>query len=236
MGIPVLTDQQILDGYSKAVANALDLLQCGQECLKIAPGAALAIAQVGQEELGKAYLLLSSAALPREPAPWKEFWRDWRKHDLKSHAAFLYEWFNPLRIQFTARDGGVLDGLPMRDPISAEKMAGLYVDFDETTSCFVRPSETVLIEEAVARIGAVIMLGNTALQLNEIIIERDTPIRLHVLARVARRLQKEPIRQESMPELLESLAAESPAHAQLVEVLKARLPWNWRPPEAGRIT
>ena len=47
------------------------------------------------------------------------------------------------------RDGGVLDGLPMRDPISAEKMAGLYVDFDETTACFVRPSETMLVEEAV---------------------------------------------------------------------------------------
>ena len=55
----ILTEEQILDGYSKVVRNGMDLLDSSQKCLETAPGVALALSEVGQEELGKAFLLLS---------------------------------------------------------------------------------------------------------------------------------------------------------------------------------
>ena len=68
-GVAIISSrEQLLTGYRMAVQNAFDLLDSSQALFNKAPAVALAIAQIGQEELGKAYLILCAGTLPSASA------------------------------------------------------------------------------------------------------------------------------------------------------------------------
>ena len=91
--------QELRDGYTKAVAQGLALMEGAMELAPTRSAIALALAEIGQEEIGKSLSLLAAIALPADlhSATW--FWKPWTHHRTKAHRAFLYELIGPTRIE-----------------------------------------------------------------------------------------------------------------------------------------
>ena len=185
------------------------------------PAKALALAQLGQEELGKSWLLLAAFALPDTHESWAPFWRSWSRHSLKAHAAFFYEWLNPIQITLRGPKGNVLDGMPMRDPISGEKEAGFYVDFDHNTRVFRAPAAEISAEEAFSRTATLSVLGQNAAIIHDAAFEHGAEEILPSVGAIAARFESEFVRQEQLPHILDELAGRSEVLAQFVETIRA---------------
>ena len=95
----------LAEGYNLAVENGLRLFASALDLNETFPDKALALAQVGQEEIGKSLTILAAFALRKDSPAWEGFWYGWHSHNLKAHRAFLYELLNPLRIELTFADG-----------------------------------------------------------------------------------------------------------------------------------
>lgn len=188
--------------------------------IRTSPGSGLALAQIGQEELGKSLSLLAAVDLKPRPEGWDWFWRGWRNHKLKAHRAYLYELLDPQRIEMKAPDGRVLDGGPLRDSITAEKESGLYVDFDETKGEFTSPIESVQAYEAHSRLATLGYLGVTASVLHDVLSAKDSLDRATAFSEIAFRICTESLYQQDMPSILDQFAARSAKRRELVDDLR----------------
>jgi AbiV family abortive infection protein len=213
-----LTRAQILQGYRLCLENADDLKLVCMPVAERSHAAALAIAQIAQEELGKSMLLLCAITFS-EQAEWRDFWKRWRDHDLKAHMASWYEWIDPLRVGLVHDSGAVLDGIPIRSRFSAEKEAGLYVDYDENEEAFVAPSMQVSPQEAVSRLMAMGSLALTATSLFDVIMSGETDFRAEIMSRHMRLLWDGFRLQQDMNSVLRALSLQSEAHARFIEEL-----------------
>src|SRR5690349_11419834 len=93
----VVQPPELARGFKLCIQNAQELMNSARLCLPTAPSKALALAQLGQEELGKSFLILGALSLPTDQVDWPQFWKDWRNHNRKAAAAFFYEWLNPVQ-------------------------------------------------------------------------------------------------------------------------------------------
>jgi AbiV family abortive infection protein len=214
-----LTRQQILDGLDLTLQNARELQEAALASFQAARAASLALAQIGQEELGKGMLLLMALTFD-EKADWREFWRRWNSHDLKANAASLFEWLDPLHITLKDPEGREFDGIGARGTYSAEKEAGLYVDFDEELNGFVQPAWKVPVVEAMGRILTLGALALTATALRRTIEGADKDFRADLASRHMRLLWNGFRSQEDMSAELDRLADMSERHAAFVRDLK----------------
>ena len=73
-----ISPRSLAEGYALAIDNALRFFDAACELLRKFPDKALALAQLGQEELGKSLTLLAAFALPQDPVAWAWFWEGWR--------------------------------------------------------------------------------------------------------------------------------------------------------------
>ncbi|HEX4577802.1 MAG TPA: AbiV family abortive infection protein, partial [Edaphobacter sp.] len=128
------------DGYIATIENAIRFFGAAGDVITAYPDKALALAQLGQEELGKSLTILSAFSLPAKEGAWKWFWDGWSNHQLKAHRAYLYELISPLRIELDAPNGKTYTGGPLRTKLSHEKESGFYVDYDQVLERFVSPS------------------------------------------------------------------------------------------------
>ncbi len=211
---------KLVHGYSLALDNGLRLFASASELNLEFPDKGLALAQVGQEEIGKSLTLLAAFALPADSAAWEWFWRGWHSHNLKAHRAFLYELLNPLRIELDAPDGSRFAGQPLRSSMPREKESGLYVDFDEASGCFVAPASSVTRFEALARTCTLSYLAATADATRRALLNTDSTFRLSAFGEVALRICSEQLYQQDMPELLNQFGNRSPRHRLLLEDLR----------------
>jgi AbiV family abortive infection protein len=147
----VLSFAQLREGYIQAIENAIRFLGASSDLIQAFPDKALALGQLGQEEVGRSLTLLAAFSLPSRAHAWEWFWRGWNNHQLKAHRAYLYEIISPLRIEIKGPNGRRFAGEPLRPRISQEKEAGLYVDFDASSGRFLSPSQQVSNLEATAR-------------------------------------------------------------------------------------
>jgi len=229
---PIITSyEELLAGYRAAAQNALALLDSSLTLLSKNPAVALALAQIGLEELGKAYLLLHAGSLPAEESAWSDFWRTWRNHERKAAGAFMFEWINPVVMQFQTKDGRVLDGFPLRESFLQEKNAGLYIDYDASERRFITPRGAVATEEAASRLGALLMLADTALKLHDLITVRDSQFRYSAVSAIVSRLRERFTLQQDVHKLLDAMGQQSPEHRQLLDELKRTFPACWRAEE-----
>ena len=146
----VLNREQILDGYRLCLQNVHQLQEAAGLLMEPARSVSLAVAQIGQEELGKSMLLLNAVTFA-DHDDWREFWRRWRNHDAKANMAALYEWLHPFFFVWRDKQGREFDGIGARAKYSDEKEAGLYVDFDQDFNAFVLPAWRVPAVEARGR-------------------------------------------------------------------------------------
>src|ERR1017187_2292669 len=225
--------EALLDGYDKAIRNALDLTDASRTLVANSPAIALAVAQIALEEVGKAYLLLHAGSLGADPAAWRGFWKAWRNHERKSGAGFMFEWFNPVQVQLTGPDGKTWDGFPIRASFLAEKNAGLYLEIDGRSGRFVAPRDAVESGEALSRLTAVMMLASTAFKRLDVIRDTDTDFRFNAVSAIVARLEARFTLQQDVHKLLDEFGTQSPAHGLLVRDLKAAFPACWRATPQG---
>jgi len=219
----VIAKNELATGYAFAVDNAISLLVSSTEIQSSHPATALALAQIGQEEIGKSLMILAAFGLTSSPDSWSWFWEGWKNHVRKAHRAYLYEIIHPLRIEMRAPDGTKYSGLPLYQPISKEKEIGLYVDFDLSTGRFIAPSSIVTSFEAAARISTLMYLSATADAVRRALLNDDTPFRLQEFGTIALRLCTENVYQQDMPLLIEEFSAKSTRHAAIITDLNVAL-------------
>jgi AbiV family abortive infection protein len=210
----------LAQGYNLSVDNGLRLFASAMELNKTFPDKALALAQVGQEEIGKSLTLLAAFALPEDLAAWGWFWDGWHSHNLKAHRAFLYEWLNPTRIELKYPDGARFAGEPLRASMPREKESGLYVDYDENSASFVAPASSVTHFEALARTSTLLYLGATAEATRRALMNADSMFRLSAFGEIAFRICSEGLYQQDMPEILSQFENRSARHRLLVQDLR----------------
>jgi len=216
----VIPVPRLMEGYSLAIENAMRLFGAATDLLVTFPDKALALAQIGQEEIGKSLTLLAAFALPQTPNAWRWFWRGWREHNLKAHRAYLYELLNPLRIELSFPDGRRYSGEPLHGSLPREKELGLYVDFQEESGSFVAPEFAIAPLEAKARTCTLAYLAATADATRRALMFVDAPFRLTAFAEIALRVCSEKLFQQDMPEILAQFASRSTPHKALVEDLR----------------
>jgi AbiV family abortive infection protein len=220
----VLSDAQLRRGYELSIDNALRLAGAATAVLDEYPDKALALAQLGQEELGKSLSLLASGALPQEPDAWTWLWDGWRDHQLKAHRAYLYEIIHPLRIILSRPEYGErYEGEPLLDRLVTEKEIGFYVDYDRALGAFVSPQELVDHFAATARTSTVMYLAATADAVRRAILHDDYIYRFKIFAEVAFTICSKEVYQQDWPAMRAAFAATSPRHKSLIDDLDLAL-------------
>lgn len=216
----IIPPHRLLEGYFLAIENAMRSFGAAIDLLGTFPDKALALAQIGQEEVGKSLTLLAAFALPQTPNAWVWFWKGWRDHNLKAHRAYLYELLNPLRLELSSADGKHYAGEPLHGSLPREKELGLYVDFSEETGSFVAPQFAIQRFEAIARTSTLAYLAATADATRRALTFVDPPFRLPAFAEIALRVCSENLYQQDMPGILLQFGSRSSKHKALLEDLQ----------------
>src|SRR5579864_5478999 len=76
----VLSFVQLRDGYIKTIENAIRFFGASTDLIQVFPDKALALGQLGQEEVGRSLSLLAAFSLPSETHAWEWFWKGWNNH------------------------------------------------------------------------------------------------------------------------------------------------------------
>jgi AbiV family abortive infection protein len=222
----ILSFAQLKEGYVHTIENAVRFFGASFDLIQAFPDKALALGQLGQEEVGRSLTLLAAFHLPAEAHAWEWFWKGWTNHQLKAHRAYLYEIISPLRLEIKTPDGRLLAGEPLRSKISHEKEAGLYVDFDHASGRFLSPAKQISNVEAVARVTTLAYLCATADAVRRALLEDDDSFRLPAFAELALRICSEHIYQQDMPQLIDEFRKRTPRHEALVGDLEIALAGN----------
>ena len=222
----VLSFAQLKDGYIQTIENSMRFFGASFDLIQTYPDKALALGELGQEEVGRSLTLLAAFSLPIDARAWEWFWKGWSNHQLKAHRAYLYEIISPLRLEIKAPDGRIFAGQPLRPKISQEKEAGLYVDFDHVSGRFLSPPPQVSTLEAVARTTTLAYLGATADAVRRALLAADDSFRLPAFAELAFRICSERIYQQDMPQLILEFRRRTSRHEALVADLEIALAAN----------
>ena len=130
-----LKKEELLELFNSAVDNSFYLYECSQKILFELDKnkyPSLGLAELSLEELGKSFTCLAYYSNVQNLDNWKEFWSEWKNHDLKAHRAFFYEFFSLFRIELEyENEKDTLDFPSVRRKFSKEKEASFYVDIDK---------------------------------------------------------------------------------------------------------
>jgi AbiV family abortive infection protein len=222
----VLSFAQLKEGYLQTIENAMRFFGASTDLIQSFPDKALALGQLGQEEVGRSLTMLAAFSLPIEVHAWEWFWKGWNNHQLKAHRAYLYEIISPLRLETEKPDGRRFAGEPLRPTISKEKEVGLYVDFDHASGRFMSPAKQVSHFEAKARTMTLAYLCATADAVRRALLADDDSFRLPTFAELAFRICSERIYQQDMPRLIDDFRKRTPRHEALVADLETALAAN----------
>lgn len=215
MSPTVVPVDELMRGYGMAIDNAIQCFYVSSELFSKFPSKSLAIAQIGQEEVGKSLTLLAGGALSDSPEDWKEFWASWRKHEVKSHRAFLYEIIIQTRIE-VPRPEGTYSGQSLKDTIPQEKESGLYVDFDHERRVFISPVDEADAEMASCRLSTLTYLVAVADMIRKVLFMENALFRFTEFAKIARLICTTEIYQQDWDRLSAEFAAQSKEHADIV--------------------
>ncbi|GIN91105.1 hypothetical protein J22TS1_21560 [Siminovitchia terrae] len=143
----VLSFEKLEEAYIKSYENATELVEEAKLLFDNNKYArAYFLAQIAYEELAKLPIILHEAIRShlKEKQDWKKFYKRLNSHSAKNTLNVVFSQFPYLDIEEVEKNAENLNTL---------KNASLYSDLNETN--YVKPSELVTKESALARIGTV---------------------------------------------------------------------------------
>lgn len=166
-----LKKEELLELFNSAVDNSFYLYECSQKILFELDKnkyPSLGLAELSLEELGKSFTCLAYYSNVQNLYNWKEFWSEWKNHDLKAHRAFFYEFFSLFRIELEyENEKDTLDFPSVRRKFSKEKEASFYVDIDKGNRKIHKPEKEISDEECIRRVTSLIGLFNAAFHIRD---------------------------------------------------------------------
>lgn len=212
----VLSFDQIYDGYTKSIENGKRLCEAGMLINKEYPDVALGLFELGQEEIGKSYMLLSSFQYKNNSVEWLSFWKDWKDHTRKAYAAHFYEWLNPVRIEINDPKWHEACGFGIRNKIPKEKEFSFYVNYDKSKNVFVIPKDEINLEESSHRGLTLTYLYLTAQYTKHALDIGDIKFNYSMFTEIPVILLRQFILQESIPIIYEEFKKRSNEHELIV--------------------
>ncbi|SFI77823.1 abortive infection protein, AbiV family [Kaistella treverensis] len=162
-----LKKEELFELFINSLDNSYNLYESAKKILdstKIEKHVSLGLAELALEELGKSYSCLAYYSESSTLKDWKDFWKEWKNHDLKAHRAFFYEFFNMLRID---QVGDNLNFPTNKDKFSKEKEYSFYVDIDKSNRKIYIPKQEISEIECNRRIYSLLGLFNSALYIKD---------------------------------------------------------------------
>lgn len=203
-----LKKTEILSLYNAAIENCYELFKAALHMATKYEGkkyVSLGIAELALEELGKSYSLLAQYSKALAISDWKQFWKDWRAHDVKAARGFFYEFFCTLRIEITDTTDPLLSEIIPRGKFSIEKELAFYVDIDKNSRTIHVPGENISDEEAISRVFSLFGLLNPALKIRDWFNSEETEDFKDAISDYAYVTLTEDVYQQDILEILISL-------------------------------
>ena len=166
-----LKKEELLELFNSSIDNAFYMYECSRKILfelEKNKYPSLGLAELSLEELGKSFTCLAYYSKAQHLDDWKDFWKEWKNHDLKAHRAFFYEFFSLLRLELEYENEEDALGFPSaRGNFCKEKEASFYVDIDKGNRKIHKPEKEISDEECVRRVTSVIGLFNAAFYIKD---------------------------------------------------------------------
>jgi AbiV family abortive infection protein len=161
-----LKKEELLELFNSSVDNAFFMYKCSKKILlelEKNKYPSLGLAELALEELGKSFTCLAYYSKAQSLDDWKDFWKDWKNHDLKAHRAFFYEFFSLLRLEMEyENEDDALEFPSVKGNFSKEKEASFYVDIDKGNRKIHKPENEISDEECIRRVTSLLGLFNAA--------------------------------------------------------------------------
>jgi AbiV family abortive infection protein len=196
-----LKKQELLELFEACIDNSMSLFKSANELVKnkeLSSPASLGLAEFALEELGKSYMCLAYYGRDKNSVDWKNFWKEWKGHDLKAHRAFFYEFFCLLRVDI---DDPLYRIPTRRVKFSLEKEAAFYVDIDKGNRKIHIPKKEIDSKECYYRVFSLVGPLNAALKIKESLKEPDEFFRQALSDHAYNFLINEPYQQDVNNEL-----------------------------------
>ncbi len=203
-----LKKAEILSLYNATTENCYELFKAALHMATKYDGkkyVSLGIAELALEELGKSYSLLAHFSKAHAISDWKQFWKDWRAHDVKAARGFFYEFFCTIRVEITNPTDPLLSEIIPRGKFSVEKELAFYVDIDKNSRAIHVPGENISDEEAISRVFSLFGLLNPALKIKDWLNSEEPDAFKDAISDYAYVTLTEEVYQQDIPEILQNL-------------------------------
>lgn len=203
-----LKKAEILSLYNATTENCYELFKAALHMATKYDGkkyVSLGIAELALEELGKSYSLLAQYSKAHAISDWKQFWKDWRAHDVKAARGFFYEFFCTIRVEITDPIDPLLSEIIPRGKFSVEKELAFYVDIDKNSRAIHVPEQNIRDEEAISRVFSLFGLLNPALKIKDWLNSEEPDAFKDAISDYAYITLTEEVYQQEIPEILKSL-------------------------------
>lgn len=203
-----LKKAEILSLYNATTENCYELFKAALHMATKYDGkkyVSLGIAELALEELGKSYSLLAQYSKAHAISDWKQFWKDWRAHDVKAARGFFYEFFCTIRLEITNPADPLLSEIIPRSKFSVEKELAFYVDIDKNSRAIHVPGKNISNEETISRVFSLFGLLNPALKIKDWLNSEEPDDFKDAISDYAYVTLTEEIYQQDIPKILQSL-------------------------------
>lgn len=203
-----LKKEEILSLYNATTENCYELFKAALHMATKYDGkkyVSLGIAELALEELGKSYSLLAQYSKAHTISDWKQFWKDWRAHDVKAARGFFYEFFCTIRVEITDPIDPILSEIIPRGKFSVEKELAFYVDIDKNSRAIHVPEQNIRDEEAISQVFSLFGLLNPALKIKDWLNSEEPDAFKDAISDYAYVTLTEEVYQQDVPEILKSL-------------------------------
>ncbi|MCD8739310.1 AbiV family abortive infection protein [Mucilaginibacter roseus] len=208
-----LTKTEILSLYNATIDNAHELLKAAHHNVFNYDGKkfiGLGISELALEELGKSFTLLAYYSKAQTINDWKQFWKDWRNHDVKAARGFFYEFFCTIRMEIENPNEPILNEPIPRGRFSTEKELAFYVDIDKSSRKIHLPEQHVSDEEAINRVVSLYGLLNPALFIKDWLNSLEPDGYKDAMSDYAYVALTEDVYQQDVPSILSALRNGNP--------------------------
>ncbi len=196
--------------FYASIENAVSLYEVAVNNLSTSQKhISLGLAEIALEELGKSFTCLSIYSIDSQDYDWKDFWKVWKSHKIKSNRAFFFEFFCLLRLEVPEFDSSNFPS--KREILPHEKEVSFYVDFDEQSRTTLLPFKEIEYIEIANRVCSV--AGPLSAALNIIEKFKDANIEYKkAFSDYARYILDHNVYQQDVFNILELLKNENPEY------------------------